>query len=403
MGFSTIQSIWREGLSEIHVRSLGDALVRVLHHAGPFFVKIGQILSTRDDLLPESICQQLARLYEDEAPRMPLRDVYAQLLKNFPDRIPFSEFEEEPIGVGGVAQVHRAKLDDGTQVAVKILRPGIEHTVERDVRAAQTLVQVIFDHLGPKTKEWSHMVQELIEDLGEAFHCEVNLDQEAQNLIEFRTRLEGNKNVFVPAPYLECCTREVLVSDEVVGLPLSKLIQQQALSPELSKKVASLALKEILKQVVEVGIFHPDPHGGNLILMDDERLGMVDLALAARFSAEHKEELIRVLQAIFVRDAEKITRAFLDFAESPDSVDAEVLKAALQAEIDKDLPLGTFAGHVMLVINRFKITLNKETITLVRSLITVEALSKRLDPGFNTAKAAIPTVLFSYLKNKFTK
>jgi ubiquinone biosynthesis protein len=403
MGIHTIQSIWREGLTDIHIRSVGDALVRVLHHAGPFYVKIGQILSTRDDLLPEAICEQLARLYQEEAPRMPLPEVYSQLLKNYPDQLPFSFFDEEPIGVGSVAQVHRATLENGQEVAVKILRPGIAENVERDVETSKLLVKIIFDRLGPKAKDWLHMVNELIDDLGASFACDVDLKQEGANLLAFKQKLEGQKNIFVPTPYLEISTPEVLVMDEVKGITLSQLTYHQMLSPDLSKKVASLALKEILKQILDVGVFHPDPHGGNLILMPDDRIGMVDLALLARFDSKDKKELVKVLQSIILKDAEHIAEAFLDFAESPDDVDAEALKNAIQEEIDKGLALGAFAGRVMVIVNRFKITMNAETVILVRSLITVEALSKSLDPNFNTAKTAIPTVIFSFLKNKFTK
>lgn len=401
MGFHTIQSIWREGFSEIHMRAIGDALVRVLRHAGPFYVKVGQILSTRDDLLPEVICQQLAELYEKNSFPMSSDEVSAQLQKNYPSGVPFVYFDETPLGMGTVSQVHRATLENGQEVVVKVLRPNIGQYIERDIEATKLLVKLIFERMSDGAQQWLHAVTELIDDIGESFKFELNLLQEATNMIEFRRKVEDLKNIFIPMPYPAYSTREVLVMEEVKGITLLKLRHTQMLSPVLSKKVASLALKEIIKQILEVGVFHPDPHGGNLILMPDDRLGMVDLAQTARFGHQDKRDLVRVLQSILLRDAEKITSTFLSFGNVSEDVDVDALTRDLQQEVSKDEGLGRFAGHVLAIVMRHRVTLNAETIALVRSLITVEALSRSLDPDFNVAKTAIPTLLFSFVKSKF--
>lgn len=383
------------------MRSVAESVVRVLQHAGPIYVKIGQILSTRDDLLPPVICEHLAKLYEDDPSVMSPAEVKAQLERSYPAGLPFVEFEDEPFGVGLVAQVHRATLENGQRVAVKVLKPGLEETVGRDVASAKLLVSLVFKSMGSKAQTWVHAVNELIEDIGESFRYEFDLEREAVNLLEFRRKLENQKNVLIPQAYPGHSTRSVLVMDEVPGLPLNKLRHNAMLSPELSRKVAKLALQEVLKQVLEVGVFHPDPHGGNLILTPDDRLGMIDLAQAARFDSEDKKELIKVIQSIVLRDSEKITRAFLNFGESPEDFDAEILKRDVQIEVDKNEPLGRFAGHVLAVVTRHKVTMNAETVALVRCLMTVEALSRSLDPNFSVTKTAIPTVITSYLKSKF--
>src|SRR5262245_40840858 len=194
---STPLVVLREGPWGLHWKVVGDALVRFAQHAGPLTTKLGQILATRGDILPEAVCARLEALYARQ-PAMSRRQLDAALAKAFPQGLPFATFDRRPLAVGSIAQVHRATLGDGASVIVKLVRPGLKRAIERDRNAASMLVHVLVALPGALQKTTRLALVRALDDLGSALRAEVDLRQEAASLEEFGRRLRHNARVRVP-------------------------------------------------------------------------------------------------------------------------------------------------------------------------------------------------------------
>ncbi|TMA37502.1 MAG: AarF/ABC1/UbiB kinase family protein, partial [Deltaproteobacteria bacterium] len=238
----------REGLSELPWKAIGDALVRIAQSSGPLTTKLGQVLATRSDILPEAVCVRLEALYTRQPP-MRGRQLATTLRVAFPHGLPFRKFDPRPIAVGSIAQVHRAELKSGTHVIVKLVRPGLQREIDRDLNAAELLCGLVLTLPGLTSKTTRRALSNAVRDLGAALRAEVDLRREAQSLDDFGRRLRGNPRVRVPRVYRECCSARALVMEELVGEPLSAYRARAKTDPDAARRVADLAFKEILKQV----------------------------------------------------------------------------------------------------------------------------------------------------------
>ena len=412
-GFSTLSVLRREGPRELHWKVMGDALVRFLQGCGPLFTKLGQVLATRDDLLPAALCRRLEALYSAQPPMRRSR-VRRSLRRAYPRESPFSEFDLDPIAVGSVGQVHRARLEDGTAVVVKLLRPGIKRAVRRDVNAARVLLSVLFRSV-LRTRESTRVyVEQALEDLGRAFETELNLLNEANALEEFRRRFKRNPRVYVPICFPEWSSREILVLEELSGKPLVDLRGHNRSTSKKARKAAELALREILTQIFDEGRFHADPHGGNLLLLDDGRLGLIDLGLTGELSESDRRSISRAVKAILARDANAAYRALLAFGSPPPDLDFEALKKDLGQVFQQhrskaasrltgetgthkadSYRLEELVHDLFKVAHRHRIYLPPSTTLLIKALVTIEGVARSLDPKINIVVTALPILLKS--------
>ena len=183
---------------------IGDALVRFAQRSGPLATKLGQVLATRSDILPEAVCVRLEALYARQ-PAMSQRQLDAALGAAFPRGLPFETFQRQPIGVGSIAQVHRAELARGGRVVVKLVRPGLEHHIERDLNAVELLLQPLLQLPGFGSRAARLAISRALADLGAALRAEVDLRREAEALDDFGRRLRRNPRVCVPRVHWEWC------------------------------------------------------------------------------------------------------------------------------------------------------------------------------------------------------
>ncbi len=247
-GLSAATTLRREGISELHWKVLGDGLCRLLRHSGPVFAKFGQILATRDDLLPRAVCARLEALY-DQQPPMSSRQLERTLRAAYGRRSPFRRLTRKPLAVGTIGQVHRARLRSGEAVVVKIIRPGVERQITRDLNVARVLLRLLSTLPGRNGKASRLLLTRSLEDLAQGFGREVDLCQEAASLEQFRARFARNPRVAVPRVHAELSSPHVLVMEELRGKPLSAWRKRATTHPRQAKKLADLALTEILKQI----------------------------------------------------------------------------------------------------------------------------------------------------------
>jgi ubiquinone biosynthesis protein len=395
VGVSTLFILKREGLSDLHWKVLGDSLVRFFQGSGPFLTKLGQILATRNDLLPEAVCIRLEALYTGQAP-MPKRTLRSLLRKAYPRGSPFRDFENAPIAVGSIGQVHRARLQDGRRVVVKVLLPGIEKAIRRDLNAARVLVDLFFGAVARANRSTRLLVQRALEDLSKGFEVELNLENEASAFEEFRKRLRRNPRIYVPRCYRKWSSRNILVLEELTGQPLSAVRERSASDPGTAKRAADLALREILRQVFQDGRFHGDPHGGNLLILEDGRLGLIDLGLTGELKDRDRRNITRAVRAFLAGDGDGATRALLEFGTLPPDFDLAAFKSEIaQALQDDSRHLEQLVNDLFRVAHRHCIYLPPSTTLLIKTLVTIEGVARSLDPSINLVATAAPIILKS--------
>ncbi|MDJ0846825.1 MAG: AarF/UbiB family protein [Myxococcota bacterium] len=409
-GLSTADTVRREGFSELHWKVLGDGLVRFLRNAGPVFTKFGQILATRSDLLPPTVCSRLESLYAEQPP-MGHRELERALDRAYGKERPFRDFVREPLAVGSVGQVHRAALEDGTRVVVKIIRPGAEARIASDLQLARVLAGVVADATTPARRV---LLDRLLDDLGEGYAREVDLHHEARALRDFAQRFASNPNVRVPACFEGLSSEHVLVMEELVGEPLSAFRARARSDPEAARRAARLALTEILAQVFEDGRFHADPHAGNLLVLEDGRLGLIDLGLTGELSREERRLVARAVRAFLSRDPDAVMEALLGLTTVPADFDRAAFRAEVRALVrsrgrhvadrlkggeggatddDDANALDVFVSELFALAHEHGVNLPTSATLLIKSLVTIEGVARALHPEIDLAKVAAPVMV----------
>lgn len=428
---SLFESFQNESLRDIPQKELGKFLARFLSHSGPVLIKFGQILATRTDILPELICQELETLYDGQEP-MPKSVRDGLLRRRYGEKIPFKFLDRKPIGVGSIGEVYRAKLNDGSPIVVKIIRPGILRRIRRDIHFLETAMNIVNMQLHIWDKNFEHGMRRALMELAKGLEEEADLRIEAAALKDFRKRFRRNGNVYVPYCYTRFCDKNILVMEEIKGIPLSKARLKAKKNKKLAKQIANLALTEILRQIFEEGRFHADPHGGNLILMPDGRLGIIDLGLTGEFGDQERKRIVRALRAFIAKDAESLISSLLEFGEVPDNFNQkefrkdvesivhkhkEGLSSQLRGKSSKDrkLPGGSrsqtkqkppkpnaenlerFVTDLFQVAYKHGIYVPHNSVLLIKTLVTIEGLARSIDPDLNLVDQALPIVLRAML------
>jgi ubiquinone biosynthesis protein len=412
---SVVLTAVREGVSEIHWKGLGDAIVRTARHSGPVLTKLGQILATRNDVLPDAVCERLQALYACQPP-MSASELTRMLETEFPQGLPFRSFDRRPVGVGSVGQVHRAQLASGQAVVVKLLRPGVDRAIERDLNALEVLLDVTLRIAGAGGGRARGAAARALQDLGAALRGEVDLRREADAVEEFERRFRGNPRVRVPIVYRQWSSRRVLVMEELHGEPLSSFRARAKTDPDAARKVASLAIREILTQVFDDGRFHADPHAGNLLILPDGRLGLIDLGLVGEAAPQDRKRIAAAVRAFMSGDPDVLCRTLLEFGTPPEGFDFEAFKTDIVSVVRRNQTavyshvtgapngdggggnanrLEQFVNDLFRVAYAHELSVPRGTTLLVKTLVTVEGVARSLDPSINIVAAALPIVLRS--------
>jgi len=410
---STALTLLREGPSELHWKATGDALVRFAQHSGPLITKLGQVLATRSDIFPEAVCMRLEALYTQH-PHMTRAQLDSSLRSAFPEGLPFSRFDWRPIAVGSIAQVHRAELVNGQRVIVKLVRPALQREIDRDLNAAELLVDLLLKIPGYARKKTRVAISHALRDLGAALRNEVDLRREATSLEEFGRRFRTNPRVRVPAVYRQWCSGRALVMEELLGEPLSAYRARAKTDPDTARRVADLAFKEIIKQVFEEGRFHADPHAGNLIILPDGRLGLIDLGLTGESGSRDRKRIARAVRAFVSGDPDALCRALLDFGILPPDFHYEDFKADVEATVRESGShvvahmtgrngdgsgnpnrLEKFVNDLFRVAYRHGLYVPPSATLLIKAIVTIEGVARSLNPNLNVVATVVPIVLSS--------
>ncbi|MFC4584902.1 ABC1 kinase family protein [Sphaerisporangium corydalis] len=378
---------------------LARSLRGALDDAGVTFVKLGQILSTRPDLMSAEFIDELALLRDKAAPASweEVERVLADELSGPVDEV-FMEFDRRPLASASIAQVYAARLRSGERVVVKVQRPGIAEVVERDL----DILARIAGSLDVRTR-WGRSigVLDLSRGFAEALREELDFRVEAANMAAVAA-VSRDPAVHVPAPHTPLCGRRVLVMERLDGTPLDNASGpagsgtrdgQDGETPD-RLTLARTLLDALLRQIMLDGVFHADPHPGNLMLLSDGRLGLLDFGSVGRLDGSLRASIQRLLLAMDQGDPLGVSDALLEVVPRPDEIDEQRLERELGRFMARHMSGGTPAGGVRMFTDLFRIvsghglSVPPEVAAVFRTLATVEGTLTRLAPGFDLVAEA---------------
>jgi ubiquinone biosynthesis protein len=365
-------------------------LRRALEECGGMFVKLGQILSTRSDLLPAGVIAELSRLRDRVPPADP--DAVRALIEaelGAPAGEVFAEFESEPLAAASIGQAHRARLHDGQPVIVKVLRPGIGEAVERDLLVLDELARTV-EARTPWGAEYR--VTELTAEFGALLREELDLRREAGNATAIAANLAELPQVHIPEVHPELSTSRLLVMEWLDGVSVGDTAALDELGVD-RRALADLLLRCFLKQMLLDGEFHADPHPGNVMVLRDGRLGLIDFGAASRLDPLEQASVRTMLVAVSRRDSAMLRDAIAQVATLRRHVDDDQFERALARFMARHLARGATPSAAMLndllqLLFAFGVTLPPEFSTFFRALVTLEGTIVTLSPGYQVIQAA---------------
>ena len=360
----------------------------LLEALGPTFVKVGQILSMRPDILPQEYCDELAKLRTDVEP-MSYDEVVATIEEEYdrPLATVFSEFDVRPLGSASIAQVHRARLLTGEDVAVKVQRPGVQKTMASDIDILRQLCRRLkFLWRGGTVMDLDQMVEEF----WNTFVQETDFLVEARNLQEFKALNTHCVYIDCPTPYMALCTEHIVVMDYVEGISLGEPEQLIAAGYDLDE-IGIKLVDNYATQVLDDGFFHADPHPGNIIVRD-RKIVYIDLGMTGRLSAHDRSCMTQIITAVGENDAHEVVRGLMRLSVSNP---AHVDQAQLTADVDsvvrefgttslQDLDLGKMAFSLIDLASKDKVELPAVITMMARGLVTLEGVLDEFVPNVST-------------------
>jgi len=376
----------------------GVRLRQGLERLGPIFVKFGQVLSTRRDLIPLDVADELARL-QDDVPPFPAAAARALVERAFgkPIEAIFASFEAEPVASASIAQVHFAVLKDGREVAVKVLRPGMLGVIEQDLELLRVLAGWIerFSADGRRLKP-----REVVAEFDAYLHDELDLVREAANATQLRRNMEGLNLVLIPEMVWDFCTSEVIVMQRMHGVPIAQVQRLRDAGVDI-KKLARDGVTVFFTQVFRDGFFHADMHPGNIqVSLDPATFGRyiaLDFGIIGTLTENDKDYLAQNFLAFFRRDYKRVAELHIESGWVPPATRVDALESAIRAVCEpqfdrplKDISLGQVLMRLFQTSRRFNVEIQPQLVLLQKTLLNIEGLGRQLDPELDLWTSAKP-------------
>ena len=376
----------------------GARLRMALERLGPIFVKFGQVLSTRRDLLPLDVADELA-LLQDRVPPFPGKDAVSMIEKAFGKRLTdiFEDFDIVPVASASIAQVHFASLKNGREVAVKVLRPGMLAVIDHDLKLLHKLARLL---------EWAWAdgkrlkPREVVAEFDTYLHDELDLVREAANAAHLRRNMQGLDLVLVPEMVWDFCTTTVLVMERMDGVPISQIQRLRDAGVDISK-LARDGVTIFFTQVFRDGFFHADMHPGNIqVSLAPRSFGRyiaLDFGIVGTLTDWDKEYLAQNFLAFFRRDYKRVAELHVESGWVPADTRVDALEGAIRAVCEphfdrplKDISLGQVLMRLFQTSRRFNVEIQPQLVLLQKTLLNIEGLGRQLDPELDLWATAKP-------------
>ncbi len=369
---------------------------------GPSFIKLGQVLACRPDMLPIAYAQELCKLTDSVAPfpfekakEIIERDLGAPL-----DAV-FTEFDPAPVAAASIAQVHRAVLPDGTEVMVKVQRPNIERVITRDISILRGLAGLLEAHV-PEMEPYN--VPGIVEEFARTINRELDFFMEASNAVQLRKNFEKSSDLYVPRIFPDVSSKRVLFMEKIEGVRIDDfaVLDREGFDRhDLSQKGAAA----FFQMVFEDGFFHADPHPGNIFVLRDGRLALVDFGIMGRVSEENMDHFARSFLALAKHDYDSLVQQYVGLGfVAEEVVDLERFQRELKEDFRellepyygmkvRQIDFGDYVDRVTQILLRHHLRLPQNLYLIDKALITLEGILKQLDPEFDYLEAAQPYVV----------
>lgn len=385
---------WRKRKEPLHRRTTAERIRLSLESLGPSFVKFGQVLSTRPDIVPPDVVAELCNLQE-HVPPFPSEAAVAILEQELhaPVSELFAEFDPTPMAAGSLAQVHRARHHDGTPLAIKIRRPNVVRDVERDLGLMQELAILVERHV-PEAQVFDP--SGLVAHFGRSIRREVSFTREARSTDEFARLFRHDATLKIPRIYADLCSDAVITMEFVEGFRVSErdALDAAGIAPAA---VAANGARIFMKQTFELGMFHGDPHPGNLRILPDGSLCLLDFGMIGIIDEQKRELLVDMILAMTRRNEQGIVEVVKQIGRPFRPLDEPLLRADVRDFIENyyGLPLerlhvGRMLSDFIAILSGHAIRCPGDLMLLLRALVTLEGVGRSLDPDFNLAQHLAP-------------
>lgn len=375
-------------------RQLGRWLREELHKLGPTFIKIGQTLSTRADLVPLPAMMELSKLQEDVEPfaSSVAFAIMERELGAHPNSV-FAEFDPEPIAAASLSQAYKAVLRDGRDVVVKVQRPNLGQILARDVQTLGAIADEVMTY--PSLCRHTHWPS-VVEEFARTTFEEIDYIREGRNADRFRHNHRSNEHIYIPRIIWRLTGRRVLTIEYVAGAKVTDSETIQALGLDRNE-LTVIGSNFYLKQLLEDGFFHADPHPGNMRIMPDGRIGIFDFGMVGRISPELKQNMVNAFMHVIKREYRALVDDFVDMGFLKEDVDREALAAELTPIVESRFAEGLTKVKFRQVVfdfsdlvYRYPFRLPSEFTYIMRALLTLEGVALAINPEFNFVEAALP-------------
>lgn len=391
---ASLKMLLKREQEEIQKLSRAEKVRKILEELGPTFIKFGQILSSRPDLIPMDYIQELEKL-QDNVPPFPYEDavrIIEEELGNPPEQL-FKSFNKEVLAAASIGQVHEAVLKDGSAVVVKVQRPNMEKIIEADLEIMLHLATILEQHL----EEFDiHRPTRIIDIFARSIEKEINYYTEAGNIQRFSKQFAGEKTIYIPKVYREFSTKRVLTMEKIIGIKASdiKTLQKEGYDlQEIVKRGAALYMQQIFVH----GFFHADPHAGNIFILPNNVIGFLDFGMMGRITARQRADFAELIIRIVRKDPKKIVDATLKLTYYDQEPDREELEEDLAQFVDeylyltlKQLEVGKLLQKLLEITVQHKLSLRPNFFLLIKSAGTIEGWGMMLDPNFEMIEHAKP-------------
>ena len=379
-------------------RPRGERLRQGLERLGPIFVKFGQVLSTRRDLIPLDVADELAAL-QDKVPPFPAAQSRVLIEQAFgrPIDAVFARFDAEPVASASIAQVHFAELKDGREVAVKVLRPGMRDVIEQDLALLHTIAAWV-ERLSADGRRLKP--REVVAEFDNYLHDELDLVREAANAAQLRRNMAELRLVMIPEMHWDYCTQGVIVMERMKGVPISQIQRLRDAGVDIPK-LARDGVTIFFTQVFRDGFFHADMHPGNIqVSLAPDTFGRyiaLDFGIVGTLTEFDKEYLAQNFIAFFRRDYKRVAELHVESGWVPPDTRVEALEGAIRAVCEpqfdrplKDISLGQVLLRLFQTSRRFNVEIQPQLVLLQKTLLNIEGLGRQLDPELDLWVTAKP-------------
>lgn len=383
---------WKE-VGELARLEQPERVRRALEEMGPTFIKLGQILATRMDLFSPEWIAEFEKL-QDRVPAVPFAEIHQQLQEDLgatPEEV-FAELIPEPLAAASIAQVHRAHLQDGDEVIVKVRRPGIRPIMEADLRLLQRLAKIV----EAESPEMSRLrPREVVRQFTLSLRRELDLAAECRNAERIASNFTAHPEIVIPKVYWEWTGERVNVQKAISGIPGRDLeaVDQAGLDRKI---LAQHGAQAVLKMILEDGFFHADPHPGNVFYLPENRIAFIDFGMVGRLSFDRRTQVVDLLHGLVETEVDSVVEILFDWTGGAE-IDRDSLKLEIDGLIDqyhgaplKELNISTMLSDLTTLLRDYHLALPPDLTLLIKALISLEGMGRQLDPEFDIVTEVSP-------------